>query len=182
METPTTWTHGWRLSPLVLPMLLPLCDPDAGAQTRAAATDPAMIDRAVADFTGAAIGAPGGARMASDPRLQLAPCGGPLAVSWHTPARTAVLVECPGPTSWRIFVAIAPAQGQSAAARAAAPAVKRGEAVTVVVRGRGFSVQKPGEAMEGGAVGDWITVRTGPKAEGLRARIERPGLVVIPAD
>lgn len=179
MEIPATWHGSWRLSPLVLPILLPLCDPAAEAQTRAA-TDPAAIDRAVAEFTGAAIGAPGGARMASDPRLQLAPCGGPLAVSWHTPARTAVQVECPGPTSWRIFVAIAPAQGQSAAR--AAPAVKRGDAVTVVVRGRGFSVQKPGEALEAGAVGDWITVRTGPKTEGLRARIERPGLVVIPAE
>jgi flagella basal body P-ring formation protein FlgA len=181
METPTTWMDGWRLSPLVLPMLLPLCDPASQAQIRAAATDPVAIDRAVAEFTGAAIGTPGGARMASDPRLQLAPCGGPLAVSWHTPARTAVMVECPGPTSWRIFVAIAPAQGQNAA-RATAPAVKRGDAVTVVVRGRGFSVQKPGEAIEAGAVGDWITVRTGPKTEGLRARIERPGLVIIPAD
>jgi flagella basal body P-ring formation protein FlgA len=51
----------------------------------------------------------------------------------------------------------------------------------IAVRGRGFSVQQPGEAVEGGAVGDWIFVRTAPKAEALRARIERPGLVVIPA-
>ena len=50
-----------------------------------------------------------------------------------------------------------------------------------MVRGRGFSVQQPGEAMEGGAVGDWIFVRTARKAEPLRARIERPGLAVIPA-
>ena len=44
---------------------------------------------------------------------------------------------------------------------------------TLVVRGRGFSVQKPGEAMEAGRVGDWIYVRTSAKSEGLRARIER---------
>lgn len=181
MDSPSTLLASWRLSPLVLPMLLPLCDPAAEAQT-GAVTDPAAIDRAVTAFTGAPIGAPGGARMASDPRLRLAPCGGALAVSWHSPARTAVAVECPGPTTWRIFVAIAPAEGSGGpAARAAAPVVKRGDAITVLVRGRGFSVQQPAEAMEAGAIGDWITVRTSRKGEGLRARIERPGLAVIPA-
>lgn len=168
------WRDGWRLSPLALPMLLPLCDPAAEARE---ATDPAVIDRAVSAFTGAAIGQPGGARMATDPRLQLAACAAPLAVSWHNPARTAVQVECPGPASWRIFVAIAAASP----APVAAPAVKRGDAITIVVRGRGFSVQQPGEAVEAGTVGDWIVVRTSRKAEALRGRIERPGLVVIPA-
>lgn len=153
----------------------------AGAQTIPASTDPAAIDRAVAAFTGAAIGAPGGARMASDPRLQLAPCGGPLAVSWHTAARTAVAVECPGPTAWRVFVAINPAQGSGGRPGPAAPAVKRGDAITILVRGRGFTVQQPGEAMESGSPGDWIEVRTSRKAQGLRARIERPGLAVVPA-
>jgi flagella basal body P-ring formation protein FlgA len=152
----------------------------AMAQTLRASTDPAAIDRAVAAFTGAAIGTPGGARMASDPRLQLAPCGAPLAVSWHTPARTAVAVECPGPTAWRVFVAISPAAGTATASRAA-PAVKRGDAITIMVRGRGFSVQQPGEAMGSGMVGDWIEVRTARKAQSLRARIERPGLAVVPA-
>ena len=182
MDTTTDWWDSWRLSPLVLPMLLTLCDAPAQAQGQAM-TDPASIDRAVAAFTGAAIGAPGGARVPTDPRLRLSGCGGPLAVSWHTAARTAVQVECPGPTSWRIFVAITPLGGNpgSAAARPA-PAVKRGDAITVMVRGPGFSVQQPGEAMEAGAVGDWIVVRTARKADPLRARIERPGLAVIPAE
>ncbi len=181
MDTTITRRDGWRLSPLVLPMLLPLCDPSAEAQTGAGAgTEPAAIDRAVATFTGAPAGAPGGARGASDPRLRLAPCAAPLAVSWHTPARTAVAVECAGPTAWRVFVAVNPVQGPAAAA-AAAPVVKRGDALTVVVRGRGFSVQQPAEAMEAGGLGEWITVRTSRKGEPLRARIERPGLAVIPA-
>lgn len=177
METNTHWAGSWRFSPLALPFLLPLCDPVAQARNVA---DPAAIDRAVEAFTGAATGAPGGARMPADPRLQLAPCGGALAVGWHTPARTAVQVECPGPASWRIFVAINPAAGAPGAARAV-PAIKRGDALTVMVRGRGFSVQQPAEAMESGAVGDWIFVRTSRKAEALRARIARPGLAVIPA-
>jgi flagellar basal body P-ring formation protein FlgA len=186
MDTTFSRFDGWRLSPLALPMLLPLCDPSAQAR---GVTDPAAIDQAVAAFTGAAIGVPGGARAASDRRLQLAACAAPLAISWHTAARTAVQVECPGPDSWRIFVAINPAAGAGtgtgaagfAGAPRAAAAVKRGDALTIMVRGRGFSVQQPGEAMEGGAVGDWIFVRTSRKAEGLRARIERPGLAVIPA-
>jgi flagella basal body P-ring formation protein FlgA len=147
-------------------------------------TDVATIDRAVAAFTGAAVGQPGGARSPSDPRLQLAACAVPLAVSWHTAARTAVQVECPGPGSWRIFVAVnpasGPASGPAAAAARPAPAVKRGDALIIAVRGPGFSVQQPGEAMDSGAVGEWIFVRTSRKAEALRARIERPGLAVIP--
>lgn len=179
IETTPEKRNRWPLAAITMPLLL-LGEAAATAQTLRASTDPAAIDRAVAAFTGAAIGTPGGARMASDPRLQLAPCGGPLAVSWHTPARTAVAVECPGPTAWRVFVAISPATGAAAAPRPA-PAVKRGDAITIMVRGRGFTVQQPGEAMEAGAVGDWIEVRTARKAQGLRARIERPGLVVVPA-
>jgi len=51
-----------------------------------------------------------------------------------------------------------------------------------MVRGRGFSVQQAGEAMDSGAVGDWIFVRTARKSEPLRARIERPGLAIVPAN
>jgi flagella basal body P-ring formation protein FlgA len=182
IEITPTLLHGWRFAPLALPILLPLCDPAAKAGS---ITDPAAIDQAVAAFTGAAAGTPGGARGPADPRLQLAPCGAPLVVSWQGTTRSAVVVECPGPMSWRTFVMLMPQQGAFAtgAARTAvgALAVKRGEAITLVVRGRGFSVQQPGEAVEGGAVGDWITVRTSRKGEPLRARIERPGLAVIPA-
>lgn len=141
-------------------------------------TDPATIDRAVFEFTGAAIGQPGGARLAADRRLQLSACASPLAVSWHGSAKNAVRVECPDAGGWRIFVAVNP----PAAAAVATPVVKRGDALTIMVRGRGFSVQHSGEAMESGAVGEWIFVRTARKAEPLRARIERPGLAVVPAN
>lgn len=151
----------------------------------AATISPAEIDRAITNFTGALPGEPGGARQPADPRLRLAACAAPLALDWHTPQRSSVKVECTaGPNPWRIFVAVAPPSGPAAATRfsAAAPAIKRGDAVTIMVRGRGFSVQQPGEATESGAVGEWIFVRTSRKADPLRARIERPGLVVIPAD
>jgi len=178
MNTQISWPNGWRFSPLALSMLLPLCDAPAQAS---GLTDPAAIDRAVTDFTGAPIGQPGGARVAADRRLQLATCAAPFAVSWYSPARSAVKVECPGPTRWRIFVAINAAAGASASQRAE-PAIKRGDALTIMVRGRGFSVQQAGEAMDSGAVGDWIFVRTARKSEPLRARIERPGLAIVPAN
>jgi flagella basal body P-ring formation protein FlgA len=167
--------NGSRLTVLALPILLPLCDAQARAN---GLTDPAMIDRAVFEFTGAAIGQPGGARLAADRRLQLAGCASPLAVSWHGSAKNAVRVECPDAGGWRIFVAVTP----PIAAAAVPPAIKRGDALTIMVRGRGFSVQQSGEAIESGAVGEWIFVRTARKGEPLRARIERPGLAVIPAN
>jgi flagellar basal body P-ring formation protein FlgA len=169
---------GWPLSRLAAPLLLSLCAAPALAN---GLTDPDAIDKAVTTFTGAPIGQPGGARMAVDRRLQMSACAVPLVVSWHTPARSAVRVECAAPTSWRIFVAVNAVAGV-AAEKAAVPAIKRGDALTIMVRGRGFSVQQQGEAMDSGAPGDWIFVRTARKAEPLRARIERPGLAVIPAN
>lgn len=181
MDITNPWPEGWRLAPLALAMLVPLCDGPARAGSAGGFTDPAAIDRAVADFTGAAPGTPGGARLTADPRLRLAPCAAPLTVGWHGTTRSSVRVECPGPDPWRIFVAVDGAGGQTAASAPAAPAIKRGDALTIMVRGRGFSVQQSGEAMESGMVGEWIFVRTARKAEPLRARIERPGLAVIPA-
>ena len=178
-------TNGQRFAPLAL-LLLPLANVPASAQTgphpAGGFTDPAEIDHAVVAYTGAGIGQPGGPRMATDRRLRLAACAAPLAVGWHGTARSAVRVECPGPHSWRIFVAVDGAAGPAATGKPAAEVVKRGDALTIMVRGRGFSVQQTGEAMAGGAVGDWIMVRTARKAEPLHARIERPGLVVIPAN
>ena len=154
--------------------------------------EPGEIDRAIIAFTGAAIGEIGGARAAADPRLRLAACKAPLSTSWHGQTRAAVKVECrqtrSGAQPWRIFVATRPAAQSSASASAtprqpaARPAriIKRGDPITVVVRGRGFTVQQAGEAMEPGALGDWIAIRTARQAEPVRARIERPGLAIIP--
>ena len=164
----------------VLLACLPLFAAVAEAQTTAPTrfTDPIEIDRAVSEFTGVAIGEVGGARVPADRRLRLAACGGPLDVAWHGRNRSTVRVACPGPENWRIFIAtIAPEQ-----ARAASPTVNRGDPITVVVRGRGFSVQQSGEAMENGAAGDWIAIRIARDSSPVRARIERPGLATIPAN
>ena len=152
--------------------------------------EPAEIDRAVTAFTGAPIGEVGGARSPADARLRLAACATPLTTSWHGRTKAAVKVECQqtrsGAAPWRIFVATrredqTPASAAPfAVSRPAQPIIKRGDPITVVVRGRGFTVQQSGEAMENGAIGDWIGVRTARQSDPVRARIERPGLAIIP--
>ncbi|MEM6858502.1 MAG: flagella basal body P-ring formation protein FlgA [Pseudomonadota bacterium] len=177
-------------APVAAIMFTPLYSPLFASQTGSSAIlDPTEIDRAVAAFTGAGIGETGGARAPADRRLRLAACALPLATQWHGTARAAVRVECSATVSqsapWRIFVATRPTPSAGAAAvspraEQSVPLVKRGDPITVVVRGRGFSVQQAGEAMGNGRVGEWIAIRTARQAEPVRARIERPGLAVIP--
>lgn len=143
---------------------------------RSVFTDPAEIDRAVEEFTGAGIGEVGGARLPADRRLKLAACDVPLKVKWHGRAQSIVRVDCLGADSWRIFIATSSAKPAPDIPKV----VARGDPITVLLRGRGFSVQQSAEAMEAGAIGDWITVRTERRADAIRARIERPGLAVIP--
>jgi flagellar basal body P-ring formation protein FlgA len=158
------------------------------AQLGAGFADLASIDREVAAFTGAPVGAPGGAILPVDRRLRLRFCTNPLAVGWNGGRRDSVQVSCPDAGGWRIFVQIAAAQSAGAARPMAGPAVNRGDAVTIAVQGDGFSVSQPGEALESGPMGGWIRVRAvRPNAaiarasgETLRAQIVRPGIVAIP--
>lgn len=149
----------------------------AAAQTFA---DPQAVDAAVAAFTGAMPGEPGGAQRPVDRRLRLAACRQALAVEWHGPAalprRDTVQVRCPDAGGWRIFVPLLTGAGT----RSDLPAVGRGEAVTISVIGTGFAVSQPGEALEAGPVGAWIKVRVAGKNEPLRAQVVRPGLVSVP--
>lgn len=149
------------------------------AEGSGAFIDPAQIDRAVEQFTGAPIGVAGGAARPVDRRLRLAQCRSPLALGWHGTRQDAVRVECPDSGSWRIFVAIGGGGTAGPAARMA-PLVARGDAVSIVVRGPGFSVTQSGEALETGAQGEWIRVRPPGGSEPLRAQVARPGQVVIP--
>lgn len=143
-------------------------------------TDLAGIDRAVEAFTGAPIGAPGGAAQPVDRRLHLTRCVAPPALSWYGSRRDTVLVRCPDPGSWRVFVPLA----AGPAAQQSSPAVLRGESVTIALAGEGFTVAQAGEALEAGAVGAWIRVRSSQasgqsNSQAIRARIVRPGLVTV---
>jgi len=140
--------------------------------------DPAAIDREVAAFTGVPIGAPGGAARPVDRRLRLAACNAPLALSWRGDAHASVLVECPDAGGWHIFVA-AVTGPRAVASTPVAPVVERGQAVTVAVTGEGFSVSQTGEALESGAIGAWIKVRTQAKGDPIQAKVVRPGIVEV---
>lgn len=138
--------------------------------------DLAEVDRQVANFTGAPIGATGGAAQGADRRLRLTPCPQALTLAWYGAGRSAVEVRCPVQGGWKLYVPLAGGAGSGAAAEP--PAVVRGDAVTVRVSGDGFAVSQPGEALESGPLGAWIKVR-GPTANApvLRAKVLRPGLV-----
>lgn len=140
-----------------------------------------VIDRQVAAFTGSAIGEVGGALTPVDRRLRLQPCRDGVALSWRSALQESVIVQCGDANGWRLFVPVR--RPVPVAATPAPNAVSRGDAVAIAVTGEGFTVSQPGEAMEAGPVGAWIRVRpanAGARAEPMRARIERPGLVVLP--
>ncbi len=138
--------------------------------------DLASIDREVARFTGAPQGTDGGARLPVDRRLKLTQCPMPLAFEWYGSANSTVLVRCPVAGGWRLFVPVTAGQ----AAAEAEPVIARGEAVSIAVQGSGFTVSRQGEALEGGAVGEWIRVRpAGDKRNTIRARVIQPGRVGV---
>ncbi|MDE8651156.1 flagella basal body P-ring formation protein FlgA [Novosphingobium album (ex Liu et al. 2023)] len=138
------------------------------------------IDRQVAGFTGSPVGEIGGASLPVDRRLRLQPCRNPLALSWRTQMRESVVVQCPDPGGWRLFVPVR----QAAPEAVAGPVINRGDAISISVAGEGFTVSQPGEAMESGQVGAWIRVRPAGAGrtgnEPMRAQIVRPGLVSLP--
>lgn len=153
---------------------LPLLCAALPAATQSLA-DPAAIDLAVAAFTGAAQGMPGGAAAPVDRRLRLTACPAPLALDWYGALRDTVVVACPAAGGWRLYV---PLSGGGRVAEP--PAIARGDAVTISASGEGFAISQPGEALEAGPVGAWIKVRsTIAGAQPLRARVIRPGLVGI---
>lgn len=149
----------------------------AGAAVPAQAqgfTDSAAIEREVAAFLGVSAADAGSAFVPVDRRLRLAACNRPLALGWQGARRDAVLVQCPDPGSWKLYVRVV---GQAAGV-VAPPAVRRGDAVTVTVRGSGFSISQPAQALEDGAPGDWVRIRVGKDTE-LQAQVLRPGAVAM---
>jgi flagella basal body P-ring formation protein FlgA len=130
----------------------------------------------VAAFTGQSIGVPG--RGASGrPAVAAAACAAPLALSWRGESHASILVECPDPGSWHIFVATA---GGGRADPSATPVIQRGQLVTVAVTGDGFAVSqsekrwKPARSARGFAFA--------PKTDPVQARVVRPGLVEVPVE
>ncbi len=151
----------------------------------------ALLDVIVAQFTGKAIGAEGGALTPVDARLKLATCTAPQ-LAWHSDAHDAVVVRCMTP-EWRIFVAVkapphlaAPPTAPVAAALRPAPAVKaepvirRGDAVTIEAGAPGFSITREGVAMNDAAPGARLTVKVDDSKTPVQAVAVAAGQAKLP--
>lgn len=141
------------------------------------------LDRRIAQFTGAGIGEPGGAIHPLDRRLKLRRCGEAVEIAWRRTEQRAVALHCPEPDGWRLYVAIKPAVQANGTAQEAV--INRGDSVVITVAGSGFSLTRPAEALESGAVGEWIRIRPASadrrQSEVLRARVMGAGSVTLPA-
>ena len=158
----------------------------AAAQTFQSTT---LIDKAVAGFTGHAIGESGGARTAVDTRLKLAACP-VVSLNWRTDSHDSVVVTCTDP-QWRIFVPVMmPARPVTAATSApttapvvaakAAIVIKRGDPVTVVAGDGGFSVTRDGIATTDAAAGARVLIRVQDGKPPIQAVAVEPGKAMIP--
>lgn len=149
--------------------------------------DLAALDRAVAAFTGRAIGADGGARTPIDPRLRLARCA-TVALAWRSPAQDAVVASCTGP-DWRIFIPVARAVPVAAPAATATrapapvkapPVVRRGDPVVIEAGAAGFSITREGVAMGDAAPGGRFLVRVEPAKPPVQALALSEGRAALP--
>ena len=154
--------------------------------------DTVLLDRAVADFTGASVGRPGGARTPVDARLKLALCP-TVALAWRTPAQDAVVVRCSGP-EWRIFVPVVmptsvplgAGAARSAAAPAAAaavaqpPVIRRNDPVTIEAGTDGFSITREGIALGDAAPGQRFLVKVEGGKGPVQATAVAAGRATLP--
>ena len=146
--------------------------------------DTVALDRAVAGFTGQAMGTEGGARTAVDPRLRLANCP-MVAMSWRTASHDAVVISCSAP-NWRIFVPVAmpatppPASGMPAVAARAEPVIKRGDPVMIEAESNGFAISREGVAMSDAPPGGRFMVKVDDTRNPVQAVAVSSGRATLP--
>lgn len=140
----------------------------------AAPIDLALLDRAAEIFAGARLGEPGGPIAPIDRRLRLAGCSSSPEFTWRTDAHDAIVIRCPDPRGWRIFVSVraVPAPAAPATVKQAAvkeePVIRRGDPVTLEAGDKGFAVSADGVAMGDAAPGERLQV----KIEGAKAPVQ----------
>lgn len=152
-----------------------LCLPAMVQAQSAPHQDLTALEARVVAALGAPVGQPGGPAAPIDRRLKLARCPSPVEID--APAIGAVAVRC-APLGWRIRVPLV--RGAAlASAVAAAPVVRKGDAVELVVDGGGFSVGTEAVALEDGGSGQRIRVRRDPKAPVMIAEVVAAGRVRV---
>lgn len=134
----------------------------------AAPTDLALLDRAAEIFAGARLGEPGGPIAPIDSRLKLAPCGESPEFSWRSESRDAIVIRCPEPKGWRIFVNVKAAPVAAVVPVKAEPVIRRGDPVTLEASREGFAVSADGVAMSDAAPGARLQV----KMDGAKAPVQ----------
>lgn len=149
--------------------------------------DTKILDTAVAQFTGHAIGEEGGARMAVDDRLKLAPCALPQ-FEWLSSFQDAVVVHCMAP-EWKIYVSVVRTKPVASAVVASAPSpvpvktapvIKRGDPIVIEADGEGFSITRDGVAMGDAAPGERLLVRVEDKKPPIQAVAVSAGIATLP--
>ena len=157
----------------------------AAAQT--AFQDTASLDRAVASFTGHAIGEEGGARTAIDHRLKLAQCP-TVALSWHGLNHDAVTVTCAGP-NWHVYVPVAMGAPQphspSIAPTVMLPAkpeivIHRGDPVMVEASQAGFTISREAIAQGDAAAGQRFMAKGDGDRQAFQAIALEGGRATLP--
>ncbi|RSU46722.1 flagella basal body P-ring formation protein FlgA [Sphingomonas sp. S-NIH.Pt15_0812] len=158
------------------------------AAAPAAFQDIAALDRAVAGFTGHALGEEGGARTPIDARLRLRAC--PMAaIAWRSDAHDAVTISCTGP-DWRLFVPVrrsVPVVSVAAAAPRVVPPVKaepvirRGDPVVIEAGSEGFAISREGVAMADAAPGARFLVRVEDAKAPVQAMALAAGRATLPS-
>lgn len=160
------------------------------AAAPAAFQDIAALDRAVAGFTGHALGEEGGARTPIDARLRLRAC--PMAaIAWRSDAHDAVTISCTGP-DWRLFVPVrrsVPVASVAAAVAAAPrvvppvkaePVIRRGDPVVIEAGSEGFAISREGVAMADAAPGARFLVRVEDAKAPVQAMALAAGRATLP--
>jgi len=144
--------------------------------------DTSALDRAVASFTGRAIGEDGGAAAAVDPRLRLAQCA-TLALSWHGTNHDAVVINCTGP-EWHVYVPVvsltAPAAALPTRTAPAPVVIKRGDPVMIEAGADGFSITREGTALGDAAAGARLMVKVDDSRVPVQAVAMEGGRATLP--
>ncbi len=131
------------------------------------------IDRAVEQVLGIRIGEAGGAAYPVDPRLKLARC--PASLTVRRAGSAAVEVSCIG-VGWRVRVPLAIAHHS---AYPDAPAIKRGDTVSVSLRGAGFEITTSGVALDNAAAGAGVRVKSLTDGSVFQAIVIGGGIVEL---